>query len=249
MQFDFTGQAVLVTGATSGLGRATAQLMAAQGAAVIATGRDHRRGDELIRQIGDAGGKGEFIPADLSSLQAVRELLAELSRRDLAVDILVNNAGISPMVTTGQVTDELFREVFTINVHAPMMLVAGLAPAMAARGHGAIVNVTSLAADRGLPVMGLYGATKAALTALTRCWATEFGPSGIRVNAVSPALVTTEGTAPIKELHDQNAAKAPARSTGQPRDVAQAIAYLAAPETAHVHGVIIPVDGGMLASA
>jgi NAD(P)-dependent dehydrogenase (short-subunit alcohol dehydrogenase family) len=249
MQFDFTGQTVLVTGATSGLGRATAQLFAAQGAFVIATGRDHRRGHELISQIGAADGKGEFIPADLSSLPAIREMLDELSRRDLAVDILVNNAGISAIVPTGQVTDELFREVFTVNVHAPMMLVAGLAPAMAARGHGAIVNVTSLAADRGLPVMGLYGATKAALAALTRCWATEFGPSGIRVNAVSPALVTTEGTAKIEDLHRQNAAKAPARSTGHPQDVAQAIAYLAAPGTSHIHGAILPVDGGMLASA
>jgi len=249
MSFDFTGQTVLVTGATSGLGRATAQLFAAQGASVVGTGRDHRRGEELISQIAGAGGRGQFIPADLSSLPAVREMLAELSRRDLAVDILVNNAGVSPMVTTGQLTDELFREVFTVNVHAPMVLVAGLAPAMAARGHGAIVNVTSLAADRGLPIMGLYGASKAALGALTRCWATEFGPSGIRVNAVSPALVTTEGTDHLKDLHRQNAAKAPARSTGHPRDVAQAIAYLAAPGTAHIHGAILPLDGGMLASA
>jgi NAD(P)-dependent dehydrogenase (short-subunit alcohol dehydrogenase family) len=249
MNFDFTGQTVLVTGATSGLGRATAQLFAAQGASVIATGRDHRRGKELISQIADAGGAGQFIPADLSSLPAVRELLAELSRGDLAVDILVNNAGVSPFVTTGQVTDELFREVFTINVHAPMVLVAGLAPGMAARGHGAIVNVTSLAADRGLPIMGLYGATKAALAALTRCWATEFGPAGIRVNAVSPSLVPTEGNAPIKDLMRENAAKAPASSTGHPRDVARAIAFLAAPGTSHIHGAILPLDGGMLASA
>jgi NAD(P)-dependent dehydrogenase (short-subunit alcohol dehydrogenase family) len=248
MNFDFTGQTVLVTGATSGLGRATAQLFAEQGASVVATGRDHRRGDELISQIAGIGGKGQFIPADLSSLSAVREMLEELSRQDLTVDILVNNAAATAMVTTGQLTDELFREVFTVNVHAPMVLVAGLAPAMAARGHGAIVNVSSLAADRGLPIMGLYGASKAALAALTRSWATEFGPSGIRVNAVSPALVTTEGTAPIKDLHRQNAAKAPARSTGQPRDVAQAIAFLAAPGTSHIHGAILPVDGGMLAS-
>jgi NAD(P)-dependent dehydrogenase (short-subunit alcohol dehydrogenase family) len=120
---------------------------------------------------------------------------------------------------------------------------------MAERGHGAIVNVTSLAADRGLAIMGLYGATKAALAALTRSWATEFGPSGILVNAVSPALVTTEGTASIRELHRQHAAKAPSGSTGEPVDVARTIAFLAAPETRHIHGAIIPLDGGMLASA
>jgi NAD(P)-dependent dehydrogenase (short-subunit alcohol dehydrogenase family) len=179
----------------------------------------------------------------------VRELLGELTRRALTIDVLVNNAGTAPMVTTSQLTDELFQDVFTVNVHAPMVLVAGLAPPMAARGHGAIVNVTSPAADRGLPVMGLYGASKAALAALTRCWATEFGPSGVRVNGVSPALVTTEGTTHIEELHRQNAAKSPARHTGRPQDAAEAIAYLAAPQASHIHGAILPVDGGLLASA
>lgn len=152
------------------------------------------------------------------------------------------------MITTDQVTDELFQQVFTVNVRSPMALVAGLAPAMAARGRGSVVNVTSLAADRGLAIMGLYGASKAALAALTRCWAAEFGPAGIRVNAISPALVKTEGTAQIAEIQAQNAARSPSRGIAGPADAAEVIVFLASPAARHIHGASIAVDGGLLAT-
>lgn len=230
---------MLVTGATGGLGRAITTAFAGRGARVIATGRDRSRG-EVLRATKDAlSGSVSFTPCDLSSPSQVRTFIEDLAAHRDPIEILVNNAGLSPLQLSPDVSLQDVENTFQVNVYAPMMLVAALAPLMASRGRGAILNITSLAADRGLPVMGVYGATKAALASLTRSWATEFGPSGVRVNAVSPALVSHVNNRHLDDLHQANAARSPAGKPGRPQDVANAVLYLAELDPRHVHGVVL----------
>ena len=134
-----------------------------------------------------------------------------------------------------------------VNVKAPFLLVAELVPGMVAQGAGAIVNVSTMVANFGMPGMALYGASKAALQLLTKSWAAEFGSQGVRVNAVSPGPTRTEGTAGMGEGLDQLAAMAPAGHPGAPDDLADAILFLASDAAKHIHGVVLPVDGGRLA--
>ena len=144
-------------------------------------------------------------------------------------------------------TEADFDAVFALNVKAPYFLVAELAPEMAKRGHGAIINVTTMVAEFGAAGMSLYGASKAALVLLTKSWAAEYGPQGVRVNAVSPGPTRTEGTAPMGENLDQLAAAGPAGRPGSPQEIAEAIVFLATDRASFVHGAILPVDGGRIA--
>lgn len=243
-----TGRTALITGATSGIGRATATVLAQQGAHVVLSGRDRRRGDDAVAAIRATGGKADFVVADLvdeASARALARDAAELGGGK--VDILVNSAGVFPFGPTAQTTDDSFDLVYAVNVKAPFFLVAALAPAMAARGSGAIVNVTTMVAHFGQAGMALYGSSKAALVLLTKAWAAEFGPSGVRVNAVSPGPTRTEGTAVMGEALDQLAAGAPHGRPGAPEDIAAAIAFLVGDDAAFVHGAVVPVDGGRTA--
>ena len=197
MTTDLTGSTALITGATSGIGKATADQLAALGAHVIVSGRDKARGDAVVAGIRAAGGTADFVAADLGDEHSVRELAARATEVGGGhVDILVNSGGIFPFGATADTAAEPIDEVFAVNVKAPYLLVAALAPAMAERGHGAIVNVTTMVAEFGMNGMGLYGSSKAALVLLTKSWAAEFGPAGVRVNAVSPGPTRTEGTDP-----------------------------------------------------
>jgi NAD(P)-dependent dehydrogenase (short-subunit alcohol dehydrogenase family) len=238
----------LVTGATSGIGRATAEQLAARGHHVIVSGRDAERGDAVVRGIREAGGSADFVAADLRDEAGARELAARATELGGGrVDVLVNSAGIFPFGPTAETTEQGFDDVVGINVKAPYFLVAALAPAMAERGEGAVVNVTTMVAEFGAAGMGIYGASKAALVLLTKSWAAEFGPSGVRVNAVSPGPTRTEGTAAMGEALDQLAAAGPAGRPGTAAEVAEAIVFLATDAASFVHGAVLPVDGGRIA--
>jgi NAD(P)-dependent dehydrogenase (short-subunit alcohol dehydrogenase family) len=242
------GMTALVTGGTSGIGRATAMKLARLGIHVLVAGRNARRAEKTVADIRSAGGEADFIPADLRDAASAREVArraVELGNGH--VDILVNSAGIFPFGPTHEMAEEVFDGVYALNVKAPFYLVAELAPIMARRGKGAIVNVSTMAAAFGMVGLSLYGSSKAALNQLTRAWAAEYGPSGVRVNAVSPGPTQTEGTEPMGEALDKLAAQAPAGRPATADEIAEAIVFLATDRASFIHGAIVPVDGGRTA--
>jgi NAD(P)-dependent dehydrogenase (short-subunit alcohol dehydrogenase family) len=248
MSMDFAGKTALVTGGNSGIGRVVAQKLAARDAHVIISGRDGGRGQDAVAAIRAAGGKADFVPADLADVASVRALAKEAAAIGGGhVDVLVNNAGAFPFAPTADVLVEEFDAVFGVNVRAPFYLVAELAPLMAEQGGGAIVNLTTMVASYGQAGMPLYGASKAALQLLTKSWAAEFGPAGVRVNAVSPGPTQTEGTAAMGEMLAQVAANAPLNRIATPDEIANRIVFLASDEASMIHGVVLPIDGGRLA--
>lgn len=249
MSTDLTGSTALVTGGNSGIGRATARELAQHGAHVIITGRDITRGDQIVTEIRAGGDKADFIAAELTDEAGARDLARQATERAGGhLDILVNNAGVFPFGPTDAHTEADFDAVYAVNVKVPFFLVAEIAPAMAARGKGSIINVTTMVAQFGQRGMALYGSSKAALTLLTKAWAAEYGPSGVRVNAVSPGPTRTEGTAVMGDALDQLASTIPHGKPGMPEDIAHAITYLAGDDAAYVYGAILPVDGGRIAT-
>src|SRR5919106_2102575 len=184
------GQTTLVTGATSGIGRAIALRLARDGAEVVVHGRDAERGKNIADAISAEGGRARFVAADVGDAAAVTRLAEEAGD----VDILVNNAGFSWFGPTADLDAETFDAMFASNVRSAYLLVAALAPKMAARGSGSIVNLSSMAAQVGLPGGAANSATKASLAAMTRSWAAEFSP-GVRVNAIAPGPTASPSSA------------------------------------------------------
>lgn len=235
---DLDGKTALVTGATSGIGSATAKVLAVHGATVIVHGRNESRGLRVVSDIQDAGGTARFIAADLSEPDAIRALVEQAGD----IDVLINNAGSFWFGPSADMTATDVDALFSSNVRSAFLLTAALAPGMASRGQGSIVNLGSLGAHIGLATGAAYGATKAALEALTRAWAAEFSASGIRVNAVAPGPVTPEtGSDPIV---DAIAATTLLRRAADATEIAEAIAFLAGPRSSYITGAIIPVDAG-----
>ncbi|HTF54062.1 MAG TPA: SDR family oxidoreductase [Pseudonocardia sp.] len=239
-QQSLRGRTALVTGATSGIGRATAIQLAREGAEVIVHGRDASRGEQVVAEIAGALGKVRFIAADLSDPTEIRRLADEAGE----VDVLVNNAGISWFGPTADLDVATYDALFDSNVRAAYFLVAALAPKMAAKGGGSIVNVASMVAAIGIAGAAAYGGTKATLAAMTRSWAAEFSPRGVRVNAVAPGPVyTAADPARIEAL----GATTLLGRAAQAEEIAQVITFLASPASAYITGATVAADGGRTA--
>src|ERR1700716_243847 len=177
----------LVTGATSGLGKEIAVRLARDGMNVVVVGRDAARGVAVVEQIEAAGGGARFVAADLNDPADINHLAEEVGD----IDVLVNNAGLSVWAPTEAMNVADFDSMFASNVRAPFLLVGAFAPAMAKRGAGSIINISSMAGRIGLPSGAAYGATKAALDSMTQSWTPEYSPRGVRVNAIAAGPIYT----------------------------------------------------------
>jgi len=240
-------KSALVTGATSNIGRAIAVAFGAEGAHVAVSGRNRERGEAVVAEVRAAGGKADFVAADLDGSAAASRALAEEAAHVLGgrIDVLVNNAGVYPGHTTLDLDEETFDRIYQVNVKAPFFLTAAVVPGMVEAGGGAVVNLGSWIARLGIPVSAAYSSSKGAVETLTRNWAAEFGPRGVRVNAISPGVVH----APVPAgagVHpgDIMMKGTPAGGFGLPEAIARAAVYLASDEADFVHGTVLDVDGG-----
>lgn len=246
----FSGRTALVTGSTSGIGEAVARAFAAQGAKVVVSGRDVERGNKVVNAIRAAGGVADFLAVDLAgSAESIRQFAAAAEKAlGGRIDILVNNAAIYPAAPTHALRDEEVDAMLAVNIRAPHVLVAWLAPKMAERKSGTIVNIGSWMAKVGSPVAVLYAASKAALEQLTRGWAAEYGRGGVHVNTVAPGVTLTPGNEAYKAMLDAMTANTPAGSVVHPKNIADAVLFLSSPAATFLHGTSLNVDGGITAT-
>jgi len=244
------GRTALVTGSTGGLGVAIARALADAGAFVVVSGRNKERGDDVVAGIRAAGGRAAFVVADLSGGATASTDLAEQATAAAGgrIDVLVNNAAMLLMPTpTAAVSEQTLRDAFAVNVFAPFLLTGVIAPAMAERGGGAIVNIGSITGLRGSDGSAIYSANKAAIHSLTTSWADEYGPSGVRVNAVAPGPIATERALEFADHVAPMLARIPSRRMSTPEEVAASVVFLASDDAANIHGAVLGVDGGWAA--
>jgi NAD(P)-dependent dehydrogenase (short-subunit alcohol dehydrogenase family) len=244
------GRTALVTGSTGGLGVAIAHALARAGAFVVVSGRNVERGEAVVADIRTAGGEGAFVVADLGLGAAAAHALADDATAAAGgqLDVLVNNAATLLLPTpTAEVTERELQDTFAVNVFAPFLLTGLIAPAMAARGHGAVVNIGSITGLRGSAGSAVYSANKAVIHSFTQSWADEYGPSGVRVNAVAPGPIATERALEFADHVGPMLAKIPSRRMSTPEEVAAAVVFLASDAASNVHGAVLSVDGGWAA--
>jgi NAD(P)-dependent dehydrogenase (short-subunit alcohol dehydrogenase family) len=247
-----SGKTVIVTGGTMGIGEAIVQRCASEGARIVVVARNAERGERLVSTVG--ADRVRFVAGDVTD-PAVADFAVGAAEAFGGVDVLVNNAAIDFTSDLLQTEGEDVRRVFETNFFGAFWMLTRVAQELKRRAGGSIVNVSSRLASIGVPSMVVYGASKGALLALTRGAAVELAPHNIRVNAVAPGLTATPLFDAWIGEHDDPAAFAarvagtiPQGRFGTPEEVAAAVAYLAADESAHVTGASIPIDGGYTAA-
>ena len=241
----------LVTGSTGGLGTAIAAALAASGAFVVVSGRNIDRGRALVERIEREGGAAAFVLSDLAAGDAAVRELADRATEAAGghLDILVNNAAmlLTP-APSGEVPAELIRAALEVNVVAPFVLTGALVPAMAERGTGAVVNIGSSSGLVGMARSALYGTTKAAIHAMTRNWAAEWAPAGVRVNTVAPGPTATDQNLAAAESLAPIVSRIPSGRMSALDEVAAAVVFLASDFASGIHGATLSVDGGFTAA-
>lgn len=245
-----TGKIALVTGASRGIGRATARRLAQDGAFVIAHyGSSKKEAENLVDEIVRSGGSAVAIGADLADSKAVDRLAAEvrsiLRSRDGKLDILVNNAGIAPFAEFSKTDEETFDRIFAVNVKAPYRLTSALIDLVPEGGR--VLFLTTAATKIYFPGVAAYAASKGAIDVLIKDLAAEFGPRGVRVNGVAPGAIQSDMTPFLNEEagRAQVLSLQALKRVGQVEDVANVIGFLAGPDASWVTGTIITASGGL----
>jgi NAD(P)-dependent dehydrogenase (short-subunit alcohol dehydrogenase family) len=248
---DFKDKVVLVTGATAGIGAATAAAFAAAGAHLILTGRTTAAGEDLAGRLRAGGARVKFVTGDVSKEESVRSWIAAALREFGRLDIAVNNAGVEGALgPVAEQTVDNFEHVFAINVRGLMLSLKHEIPAIAKQG-GAIVNVSSMVGDIGMAGASVYVASKHAVNGLTRCAALETARMGVRINAIAPGGVVTpmfeRFTGGNKEMQTGFANAHPVGRLASPADIARTILFMASDDASLMTGSVVAVDGGYTA--
>ena len=248
----FQNKVALITGGTSGIGKATAILFARQGANVVVAGRREEQGNAVVDTIKGAGGEAFFVKTDVTQEEEVKHLVAETVKKYGRVDIAFNNAGVEAVGPVSEFNEEEYRKVFDINVLWVFLSMKYEIQQMLTQGGGVIINTSSIVGHIAMPGAGIYIASKHAVEGATKTAALEYAQHGIRVNAVAPAATATdmidrfageegsEGRAALASLHPMN-------RLATAEEIAGAVAYLASDTASFTTGISLPVDGGYLA--
>ena len=248
--FDLTGKCALVTGATRGIGRAVAEEMGRAGARVVISSENAQDCAAVTQEMRATGIHAHGVACDVSERGQVESLVAQATRLVGQVDILVCNAGVAPhMGPIATATDRDWDATMTINLRSVLWLTGLVIPAMAERREGAVVLTSSLSGLRGNKAIGLYGLSKAAVAQLARNLAVEWGPSNVRVNAISPGVIRTDFARPMLDnagVLERRIALTPLRRVGEPREIAGVAVMLASRAGAFITGQNLVVDGGTL---
>jgi 3-oxoacyl-[acyl-carrier protein] reductase len=242
------GKVAVVTGASKGIGAAIAKQLAVEGAAVVVNYSSSKEGAErVVAEIAKSGGRAVAIHANVAKQADIDRLFAESKKAFGAVDVLVNNAGIYEFSPIEGITEEHFHKQFNLNVLGLILTSQAAVKEFGSAG-GSIVNVSSIVSTLGLPGAAVYSGTKGAVDAITRSLSKELGPRGIRVNAINPGMIETEGvhTAGIaeSEMRKQTEAQTPLGRIGQPQDIATVAAFFASPDSAWITGQTVNIAGG-----
>lgn len=244
-----TGKVAIVTGASKGIGASIAKHLAAEGAAVVVNYASSQAGaDRVVAEITGKGGRAVAVQANVASHADVARLFSETKKAFGRIDILVNNAGIYEFAPIGDVTEEHFHKQFDLNVLGVILASQEAVRHFDAAG-GSIINISSGASTLAPPNTSVYSATKAAVDAVTRSLAKELGPRNIRVNAINPGMVETEGVHAagfaVSDFRKQLEAQTPLGRIGQPQDIAPAAVFLASADAAWITGETLRIAGGL----
>jgi len=243
-----TGKVAVVTGASKGIGAAVAKQLAADGASVVVNYATSREGaDKVVTDIAKTGGKAIAVGGSVTSEADIDTLFAETKKAYGKVDILVNNAGVYAFAPLEQVTADEYRRQYDINVLGLLLTTKVALPLFPATG-GSVINISSIVSTLAPPAASVYSSTKGAVDTITKSLAKELGPRNIRVNAISPGLVITEGTHTAglaeSDFEKRSVAATPLGRAGQPEDIALPVAFLASEEARWITGETIFVSGG-----
>ena len=242
------GKVAIVTGASKGIGASIAQHLAAEGAAVVVNYASSKEGAErVVGEIKGKGGRAIAVQADVTRQVDVDRLVADTIRAFGRLDVLVNNAGAYEFAPLEDVSDAHVRRLLDLNVLAPLL--ATKAAVARFNGGGSVINISSIVGQKPVPNAAVYSGTKAAIEAITRSLAAELGPRNVRVNAIAPGMVETEGWHAAgfaeSDLRQQVEAQTPLARIGQPRDIAPAVVFLASDDAAWITGETLLIAGGL----
>ena len=245
----FTGKVALVTGGTSGIGKATAFEFARAGAKVVLSGRREKEGKEIVRQIEELGGDAAFVRADVAKDADVKAMVKFTVDKFGKIDIAFNNAGVEWKGSLDQATEGEYRRIFDTNVWGVLNSMRHEIPVMLNNGGGVIVNTSSIVGHVGFPQVSIYNGSKHAVEGLTKSVALEFAKQNIRINAVAPGPIATEMWDRVAGggVGDQITAIVPAGRTGTSEEIAAAVLYLASDAAKFTTGASLVVDGGIIA--
>ncbi|MDX2246109.1 MAG: glucose 1-dehydrogenase [Bacteroidia bacterium] len=252
MEKNFSGKTVLVTGAASGIGKSTARLFAQKGGKVVVADVNVESGRETVAEITSFGGEAVFFEANVGNAEAVNQMINFAVSHFGSLDIAVNNAGVGgPRVRLGDIPAEDFHQIMNINLNGVFYCMqAEIRHMLKAKG-GVIVNVSSVAGMRALPLSAAYSASKHAVLGLTRTAAVEYSRKNIRINAVCPVFTRSAMVDKMFEidprLEEKLVQAIPLGRYGEPQDIASAIAWLCSSETTFITGLCLPIDGGLTA--